>query len=152
MKMNTASAHRSIVSRKNEGFTLIEMLLNLAIMVMIVSLFPLIIINISQFKAISSESYDINKEMCLRDIIAEIQDKKLSVSGTELIARDLTMGRKYGYSFHQSRVIRKVDGTGYIILLEHVKSAKFFEDNQHYYLELEWMDKWRAKHETFQLQ
>ncbi|GGB04890.1 hypothetical protein ERX37_02190 [Macrococcus hajekii] len=150
MKYSGSCVHSRDVSL-NEGFTLIEMLLNLAIAVTLISIFPLIISNIANFKAISSDNNDINVELCLRDILSETRQMSLAIEGGSLIGTDNSTHKTYSYSFHQLRLVRKVDGSGYIILLEQVKNARFFKENNHFYIQLEWKDKWRMKNEKFQI-
>ncbi|TDL97882.1 hypothetical protein ERX27_06380 [Macrococcus brunensis] len=144
------SVPKTTASAKDEGFTLLEMLLNLAIAVMLISLFPLIITNISIFKASAQDNYDINVELCLRDLIAETKDMRLVVVNKELLAKEDTY-RTYNYSFDGLRIIRKAENSGYVILMERVKSARFYEQNGSFYLEMTYQDKWRVIHEVFQI-
>jgi len=142
---------KTSVSATDEGFTLIEMLLNLAVAVMLISLFPLIINNISIFKAWAHDNYDMNVELCLRDLIAETKNMHLEVVNKELIAKEEDTNRTYNYSFDGLRIIRKAENSGYVILMERVKTARFNEQNGLIYLELTYQNKWRVIHEVFQI-
>ncbi|WP_165981013.1 competence type IV pilus minor pilin ComGF [Macrococcus lamae] len=139
------------VFKKDEGFTLLEMLLNFSIAIIIMSLFPLIIQNIMMFKSVSSDNYDINFELCLRDILSEIKNKEVTAVNGELLAKDLTTGKIYSYNYHLGRIIRKVDRAGYVILLEQVKQAEFYEQNQSVFLRIKWQDARRIRNETLQI-
>lgn len=152
MSVITRSVPNITVSTNDEGFTLLEMLLNLAIAIMLMSLFPLIITNISVFKATAQDNFDINLELCLRDLIADTKDMRLEVVNKELIAHEKGTNRTYSYAVDGSRIIRKTDQSGYVILMERIKSARFYQQDSSIYLEMTYQDRWRVKHEIFQIQ
>ncbi len=139
------------VLRRDNGFTLIEMLLNFSIAVVILTLFPLIIQNIMVFKSVSSDNYDINYELCLRDILSEIKGKELSVLNGQLLAKDSKSGKTYSYLYNQSRIVRKVDGSGYVILQEKVRQAVFTKNINGIFLDITWQDSRRVRHEIVQI-
>lgn len=144
-RMNCASLIRFVYGR-DDGFTLLEMLLSFSIVIVICSIFPLIIQNITFFKAASTDNYDINFELCMKDILSEVADRPIAVKdGVMTVTAEGE--KKYSYLFHSNRIIRRVNNSGYTILMENVKDAKFKSMNHHFYLQIEWQGHRRMNHE-----
>ncbi|KAA1040114.1 ComGF family competence protein [Macrococcus equipercicus] len=142
---------RQCAFRGDDAFTLLEMLLNFSIALVICALFPLIIQNIKMFQSIASDNYDINFELCLRDILSEIEGKEVTVIDGDLAAKDTASGKRYSYMYHQGRIVRTLNQTGYVILLEQVRQARFYEQSGHIFLAVKWHDARRVKNEIVQI-
>lgn len=124
------------VCRRNEGFTLIEMMINLSIITLIMSLLPLIYIHIFQFSGKSTDHFDVNHAMFQKELNEELK----TADYVEVLNQQLYIHKDKNvitYLFHNQRLVRKLNGQGYIIMLEGVKNAKFEEQNNTVYLSIE---------------
>ncbi|WP_414049758.1 competence type IV pilus minor pilin ComGF [Macrococcus animalis] len=137
---------KHIVFKQSKGFTMIEMLINLSIIVMIMSLLPLIYMNIIQLSGKSTDHFDVNNAMFQRDLYdeldmadyVEIKNGHLFIHAGENIIL---------YYYHNQRIVRKLNDRGYIIMLEGVKNAIFEERDNGIYLKIE-----RDKNKTYTYQ
>nr|WP_165983489.1 competence type IV pilus minor pilin ComGF [Macrococcus goetzii] len=110
--------------RKSNGFTMIEMMVNLSIIIMIMSLLPLIYMNIYQLSGKSTDHFDVNNAMFQRDLYEELSNADY----VEIVNNQLwiyTEDDIIQYLYHKQRIIRKLNQEGYIIMLEGVKNAYF---------------------------
>lgn len=58
----------------------------------------------------------------------------------------------YSYTFHSNRIVRRLNDSGYTILMENVKTAQFKKIEKHYYLEIEWQGHRRMRHEIVRIE
>lgn len=126
--------------RKSNGFTMIEMMINLSIIIMIMSLLPLIYMNIYQLSGKSTDHFDINNAMFQRDLYEELNNADY----VEIVNNQLwifTGDDIIQYLYHKHRIIRKLNQEGYIIMLEGVKNAYFEIRDNAVYLSIERFNK-----------
>ncbi|MCG7420062.1 competence type IV pilus minor pilin ComGF [Macrococcus epidermidis] len=126
--------------RKSNGFTMIEMMINLSIIIMIMSLLPLIYMNIYQLSGKSTDHFDVNNAMFQRDLYDELNNADY----VEIVNNQLwiyTGDDIIQYLYHKHRIIRKLNQEGYIIMLEGVKNAYFEIHDNAVYLSIERFNK-----------
>lgn len=126
--------------RKSNGFTMIEMMINLSIIIMIMSLLPLIYMNIYQLSGKSTDHFDVNNAMFQRDLYEELNNADY----VEIVNNQLwifTGDDIIQYLYHKHRIIRKLNQEGYIIMLEGVKNAYFEIRDNAVYLSIERFNK-----------
>lgn len=123
------------IAYKNKGFTMIEMMLSLSIILMILSLIPLIFTHINQLSGKSTDHFDINNALFQRDLYEELQAADY-VSVDEAKLNIYSGENTIEYGFHKNRIVRKLNQSGYIIMLEGVEDAKFIETDQAVYLQI----------------
>ncbi|WP_414055030.1 competence type IV pilus minor pilin ComGF [Macrococcus equi] len=131
---------RSTVSAQSKGFTMVEMLISLSIIVMIMSLLPLIYIHIFQLSGKSTDHFDVNNAMFQKDLYDELAkaDYVKVINHQLFIYQDTNV---ILYQYHNQRIIRKLNNSGYIIMLEGVSDGRFEEKNNGIYLTIK-----REKH------
>lgn len=120
---------KSIVFVQSKAFTLIEMMINLSIVIIIMSLLPLIYVNIFQLSGKSTDHFDVNNAMFQRELYEELTDANY----VDIIENQLYIHHGNDvirYYFHNQRIVRQLNGKGYIIMLEGVKNAIFKEGAQ----------------------
>ncbi|WP_448969071.1 competence type IV pilus minor pilin ComGF [Macrococcus capreoli] len=138
---------KSTVFQQSNGFTLIEMMINLSILVMILSLLPLIYIHLFQLSGKSVDHFDVNHAMFLRDLYEELEHADyIEIKQQQLWiykGKDVIQ-----YLYHNNRIVRKLNGTGYVIMLEGVNHATFREEKSSVYLSIE---RYRKRLVTFKI-
>lgn len=136
--------HLKYAIRSNKAFTLLEMLVNMAVVMIIISIIPMILIEIYQFNGRSTDHHDINTALFLREIATELKNAKdITVIDDKLqiaLRTDLIT-----YEYVHNRIVRKVNGEGYIIMLEDIKKGVFFIDDEHLYISLQSKNESHAK-------
>lgn len=132
----SALKHLSYVIRSNKAFTMLEMLINMAVILIIISIIPMILMQIYQFNGRSTDHHDINTALFLREISTELKNAQdvTVMNGRLQIALQADL---VTYEYQHNRIVRKVDGVGYIIMLEGIKKGVFFIEDEHLYISLQ---------------
>lgn len=149
MKQRFAYKIRSRYALKNyPAFTFIEMMINLSIVLVILSIIPLIYMQLSQLNGKSVNHFDINCAMFLRELSTELKTSRIvELNGDQLI---LTKNEnQLSYAFHQGRIVRKVNNEGYVIMLEGIKEGVFTIEDKHLYITVQSI--YKQKKEKFLL-
>lgn len=126
--------------RRSDGFTMIEMMINLSIIIMIMSMLPLIYLNIYQLSGKSTDHFEVNNAMFQRDLYEELNNADY----VEIVNNQLwiyTGDDIIQYLYHNQRIIRKLNQEGYIIMLEGVKNAHFKMGDNAVFLSIERFNK-----------
>lgn len=120
--------------RDKQGFTLVESLISLSIIMIIASLFPMILTQVQNISGKAVNHQDINIQLFLRDIQEEIKGDTIDIQNGKL----RLMKSSISYEFHNNRIVRKKNGSGYIIMLENIEDAQFYfkEDMTWIYLKV----------------
>ncbi|MCE4956106.1 competence type IV pilus minor pilin ComGF [Macrococcoides caseolyticum] len=129
-----------IVLKRNNGFTMIEMMLSLTIITMIMSILPLIYIQLNQFSGKSTDHFDVNNALFQRDLTIELK----SAEYVEIHNGEMHIFKGddiIQILYHNQRIIRKINNSGYIIMLEGVNNARFEENNHGVFLTIERLHK-----------
>jgi len=104
----------------------------------------MILIQIHQFNGRSTDHHDINTALFLREIATELKNAKdITVIDDKLqiaLRTDLIT-----YEYVHNRIVRKVNGEGYIIMLEDIKKGVFFIEDEHLYISLQSKNESHAK-------
>lgn len=122
------------VLKKNNGFTVLEMMLSMLILIVIGTLFPLIIMHLNHYKATASSSNDINFELAMQELIIELKTLDQIIVTNQLYGTKNS--KTYSYKYSNGRLVRQIDFEGYTILLEQVSSASFFEIDDQIYIRI----------------
>lgn len=134
--------------RNYPAFTLIEMMINFSIVLVILTIIPMIYMQLSQLNGKSTSHFDINSAMFLRELSTELKtSEKVELSGDQLVLTG--NGDHLSYMFHQGRIVRKVNGEGYVIMLEGIKEGAFSIEDKHLYITLQSI--YKQKKEKFLL-
>ena len=130
-KMTIPSVYKRIIvpvsklMKIKSGFTIVESLISLSILMIIASLFPLIFYQIQNISGKAVNHQDINIQLFLRDIQEEIKNDTIEIKHNKLFLTKSNLS----YEFHNNRIVRKKNGTGYVIMLENVNDASFYSKN-----------------------
>lgn len=116
--------HLKYAIRSNKAFTLLEMLINMAVVMIVISIIPMILIQIYQFNGRSTDHHDINTALFLREIATELKNAK-DVTVRDGKLRIALRADLITYECVHDRIVRKVNGEGYIIMLEGIKEGVF---------------------------
>lgn len=119
---------------------MIEMMINLSIIIMIMSLLPLIYVNIYHLSGKSTDHFDVNNAMFQRDLYEELENADF----VDIVNNQLWIYKgkdTIQYQYHKQRIIRKLNQEGYIIMLEGVKNAYFEKRDNAVYLSIERFNK-----------
>lgn len=116
--------------KKNKGFTLIEVLICLSVVLLITSFLPLILKTVYR---VSFESEGIH--LLELDIFAQkLQYEARHGQGVAATSNQLTIwrddGRHVTFDLYQDKIRRRVAGTGHVIVLQRVKA--FFVQEKPY--------------------
>ncbi|MCM3597186.1 ComGF family competence protein [Metabacillus idriensis] len=110
---------------ENKGFTFLNMLFSLSIVVIIVSSSAILI---PYFYRISERENDLNLlewEVFLQQTVIEMREGTNLIVEPERISFTSKSGRIIEYEKYGFLIRRQVDGTGHIICLRNVKTIKF---------------------------
>lgn len=128
--------HLRYAIRSNKAFTLLEMLINMAVVMIVISIIPMILIQIYQFNGRSTDHHDINTALFLREIATELKNAK-DVTVRDGKLRIALRADLITYECVHDRIVRKVNEEGYIIMLEGIKEGVFFIEDEHLYISLQ---------------
>lgn len=110
--------------KNNNGFTMIEMILSLSVLLIILSLIPLLIKSIYQLKenAFNHTQYEII--MFRNDLSTEVKDKHININNHHNRIEFTNNHERIEYKLLNSKIYKSINGKGVITLLNNVV---FFE-------------------------
>lgn len=127
---------------QNNGFTLVESLIGLMIQTIIISLIPVLIIVVLQFKTLILYDRTYILEMMVKEISQTISAS--SISKTTVHPRKITVptkGETITYTFDNKKIVKSVNGKGNITVfnqVQHLHFRKIFE--HHLIMEIKYLE------------
>lgn len=122
---------KAFVSR-NKGFTLIETLIGFSIFTLIISLVPICIVILIQFKSLLVNDKSFIFEMMIKEIgqtVHSAEHQSISVHPNKISIP--LKNETVTYSFDNFKVVKSINGKGNITIFNHVMRMKFYR-NQHF--------------------
>ncbi|QLK86079.1 competence type IV pilus minor pilin ComGF [Staphylococcus sp. 17KM0847] len=123
--LNKVLTTRHIVSQSN-GFTMIESLFSLFVQLIIVTLIPLLLLSLANFKNTFANDESYTHELMVKEIGDQIHHphfKSLMIKQNTLEV--IHHHHVYTYRLSHLKIIKKVDGQGNITILNGVKKLQF---------------------------
>lgn len=111
---------------KIKSFSFIEMLFTMLIFSVSAYLLPLLIHHTVLFYTHNTSTQNIELELFARDITQTIvtSNHKLTINHPQKFSIATTKNQTYSYSYKNGKIIKQVNDTGYIILLNNVLSFR----------------------------
>ncbi|WP_404443378.1 prepilin-type N-terminal cleavage/methylation domain-containing protein [Sutcliffiella horikoshii] len=115
------------IIRKEEGFTLLEVLISFSLVLVLTTFFPLLIKNLITLTEINNGINQMELEVFIQQANREIKiAKRVFVEGKVLVIINQA-DQRVTYEYYQQKIRRRVNGSGHELLLHHVKSINFVE-------------------------
>lgn len=121
---------KKFVLKNNKGFTMIEMLLSLSILLIILALIPILIKSIYTLKdnAIDHTNYELI--MFRKDLSEEIKDCKVIIDYSNTRIKCIRNRNSTEYTLLNSKIFKSINGKGNITLLNNVESLNIQQLHQ----------------------
>ncbi|WP_456278305.1 competence type IV pilus minor pilin ComGF [Bacillus sp. AK128] len=114
-----------MVSLKRNGYTLLEMLLVLLIIITICSLIPLVFSILEKWIEKPSSLHPFEWEVATAQLGFDIREANIiRIEGERLVLVDIN-GYETSYESYQNNVRRRVNGTGHEIILQNIRTARY---------------------------
>jgi competence protein ComGF len=110
---------------RNQGFTLIEMLVVLLIVLTITSLFPLLFSLLLQWIEKPSSLHPFEWEVATSQLSMEVREAEEMAIQKEVIELTHTNQDVISYELFNNTLRRRVNGTGHEVILQHIDSVEF---------------------------
>jgi competence protein ComGF len=110
---------------RNQGFTLIEMLIVLLIVLTITSLFPLLFSLLIQWIEKPSSLHPFEWEVATSQLSMEVREAKDVTIQNEVIELTQANLDVISYALFNNTMRRRVNGTGHEVILQHIDSIEF---------------------------
>lgn len=134
----TCIVMKKFVFRNNKGFTMLEMLLSLAFLMIILALIPFLIQSIYALKENAFNHSEYELIMFRKDIIEETKEAEIKLNQDH---NKIIFTHKHSsseYTLLNSKIYKSINGRGNITLLNKVKSFKINKnDNGNIQIDLE---------------
>ena len=115
------------IFHKNDGFTLLEVLVSFSIILILTAFFPLLLKSLSLLTEKGDGIHPLELEVFIQQATREVRNaKKVSVEGNAMVIINQN-DQRVTYEFYQKNVRRRVNGTGHELLLHGVESISFKE-------------------------
>ncbi|WP_053073721.1 competence type IV pilus minor pilin ComGF [Bacillus sp. LL01] len=111
--------------RKDEGFTLLEVLVCFSLILILTAFFPLLIKNLFLLTQKGEGIHPLELEVFIQQATREVRNAKtVSVDGVALVIIN-EADQRVTYEYYQQKLRRRVNGTGHELLLHNVQSVLF---------------------------
>jgi competence protein ComGF len=115
------------IFRKNDGFTLLEVLVSFSLILILTAFFPLLLKNLSLLTEKGNGIHPLELEVFIQQATREVRTaKRVSVEGNVMVIINQA-DQRVTYEYFQKNIRRRVNGTGHEILLHGVESISFEE-------------------------
>lgn len=115
------------IFHKNEGFTLLEVLVSFSIILILTAFFPLLLKSLSSLTEKGEGIHPLELEVFIQQATKEVRNaKSVSVEGNVMVIINQA-DQRVTYEFYQKNIRRRVNGTGHELLLHGVESISYEE-------------------------
>ncbi|MFC3900815.1 ComGF family competence protein [Aliicoccus persicus] len=119
--------------RSDSGFTLIEAILSLFTLAFILSFLPMLI----KFFHTDDVIYDLDYDLFVIELMETYQDSEaVSTNSGQSMINFTTKSKNVSYRLNNNRVIKSIDGTGFITMLFNVDAFIITESEHSIQLEI----------------
>lgn len=114
--------------RKNEGFTLLEVLVSFSVILILTAFFPILLKNLSLLTEKGNGIHPLELEVFIQQATREVRTaKRVSVEGNAMVINN-QVDQRVTYEYFQKNIRRRVNGSGHELLLHGVESISFKEE------------------------